>query len=564
LGGALESENRRLQTEILNALESIGGSDIYPHVLPLLEAEGELGRRATAVLSSLGPKVLTKLKRRFGKMGEAGRRRMLRIAVEVRGSGGLDLLVQALESGHADQVLEAGTRLAEELVDAKPRERAAALARVDKFLESAEAGKNEGAAGAAVDLIARILGPDAQERLFRFAESSNPPFVRRSAMEALARIAPETDLDAERLQRLLAYLQDRDYGNVVAPAMAVLESATLSAAHVPPLLKCLEGNDPALRRFAVSALGQVDTPRSAAALVEVLKGDNPDLQKRAADALAKQRSAVSLAVAGLAEAPDTNTAWVLARILHPHLHRLKPDQVATLAAAAAAWLEPGDPRAVAIISVLRDRYLEPLAEAAIKRVKKMKKERKAGEIVNLLRPLLRDGAQATDQVRYEVALAEIVRGKKDVIREVRLTNPGLLALEPLLHVPEFALLTRLKREKHFLEPEEYYLIGCHFAERPFADRAFGGDLLRWIVRTFPEDTSAQAAAHKLVMEGFPPPPQPRGKAAPPKKKAAKKPPAKKKTPAKKAPARKTVAKTARKTASKAPAKGKKKTSRPKR
>ncbi|MHC4339786.1 MAG: HEAT repeat domain-containing protein [Planctomycetota bacterium] len=523
-----------------------------------------MGRRATTVLTSLGPKVLTKLKRRFGKVGEAGRRRMLRIAVQVRGSGGLDLLVQALESGHADQVLEAGTRLAEELADAKPRERAAALARIDKFLESAEAGRNEDAAGAAVDLVARILGADAQERLFRFAESSNPPFVRRRAMEALARIAPEADLPAERLQRLLAYLQDRDYSNVVAPAMAVLENAALSAAHVPPLLECLEGNDPALRRFAVSALGQVDTPRSAAALGEVLKGDNPDLKKRAADALTKQRSAVALAVAGLAEAPDTNTAWVLARILHPHLHRLKPDQVATLAAAAAAWLEPGDPRAVAVISVLQDRYLEPLAEAAIKRVRRMKKERKAGEIVNLLRPLLRDGAQATDQVRYEVALAEIVRGRNDVIREVRLTNPGLLALEPLLHVPEFALLTRLKREKHFLEPEEYYLIGCHFAERPFADRAFGGDILRWIVRTFPEDTSAQAAAHKLVMEGFPPPPQPRRRKAAPS--AKKKAPAKKvaKKPANrlaKKPAKKMAKKTAKKAASKSAGKSKKKTSR---
>jgi len=471
----------------------------------------------------------------------------------------------------ADEIRSAGGEAvigACDITDSDACERAAALARIDKFLESVEAGKDEDAAGVAVDLIARILGADAQERLFRFAEPSNPPFVRRRALEALARLAPEADLLTEPLQRLLAYLQDRDYGNVVAPAMAVLESATLSAAHVPPLLQCLEGNDPALRRFAVSALGQVDTPRSAAALVEVLKGENPDLQKRAAEALSKQRSAVALAVAGLANAPETNTAWVLARILHPHLHLLKPDQVAILAGAAAAWLEPGDPRAEAVISTLRDRYMDPLAEAALKRVKKMKKERKAGEIVNLLRPLLRDGAQATDQVHYEIALAEIVRGKKDVVREVRLTNPGLLALEPLLHLPDFALLTRLKREKHFLEPEEYYLIGCHFAERPFADRAFGGDVLRWIVRTFPEDIHGQAAAHKLVMEGFPPPPQPRRKAARPKKKkvapeASETPRAKMKVRAK-MPAKKVAKKTSKKAASKPAGKSEKKTPRSRR
>ena len=70
-------------------------------------------------------------------------------------------------------------------------------------------------------------------------------------------------------------------------------------------------------------------------------------------------------------------------------------------------------------------------------------------------------------------------------------------------------LARLKREKAFLTAEEYFLIGCHFAERPFMDRIFGGDILTWVAKTFPEDSAAQAAIHKLEIEGFPPPPQPR-------------------------------------------------------
>ncbi|MHC4817976.1 MAG: HEAT repeat domain-containing protein, partial [Planctomycetota bacterium] len=368
--------------------------------------------------------------------------------------------------------------------------------------------------------------------------------VRRRALEALAALAPR-GLDNDVLTRVLGLLHDPDFPNVVAPAMSVLEAAKLNASHADVLLDCMRGDDPALRRFAVTALGQVDTPRSATALLEVLRGDNPDLQKRAAVALAKQTSAVAPVVDSLADAGDPQTAWILARILHPHAHRLKPDRVARLATAAAAWLAPGDPRAEAVLTVLRDYHFEAIAEANVKRVKRIRRDRAAGEIVNLIRPLMRDGFPPAPSVGYELALAELMRGRKDVVREVRLGNAGLQGLERLLHEPEFPLLTRLKRDKGILTPDEYYLIGCHFAERAYADRAFGGELLRWLAQTFPEDTSAQAAEHKLLMEGFPPPPKPRARVSRKKTPAAGPKPAAKAKAAKK-PARKTAKKTARK------------------
>jgi len=564
LGGVLESEDRRLRVRALDALDAIGGPQIQEYVLPLLDEPGDLGQRAADTLATLGPKVLADLKKRFAAAGPTARERMLQIAVQLRGADGMDLILKALEMGQAEQVLHVGQRLADEMAGANARERDTLFRRIDKFLKSSAAAEKPAAVGAAVDLTARILGPKAGNRLLSYAAPSNPAYVRRCALEALARVASDATLPEAELTGLLGYLGDRDYSNVVAPSMAVLERATLTQRHSVTLLKYLRGNDPALRRFAVTALGQVETTKSAGALLGVLNGNNPDLKKRAAVSLAKQEAAVPLVVSALAGAKTPNNAWVLARILQPHAHRLQPEQVSALARAAANWLEPGDPRAEAVISILSDRHMDRLAEEGLRRVRRMKKERKAGEIVNLMRPLLRNGAAVPPEVRYEIALAEIVRGKKDVVREVRLGNVGLQALEPLVHEPEFELMTRLKREKNFLLPEEYYLIGCHFAERPFADRAFGGDLLRWLVKSFPTDNSTQAAAHKLIMEGFPPPPRPRP-TPPPRKPAAKKQPAKKapepkkpvkKVAAKKAPAKKVPAKTTAKKASakKAPAK----------
>jgi hypothetical protein len=259
----------------------------------------------------------------------------------------------------------------------------------------------------------------------------------------------------------------------------------------------------------------------------VLRGDNPDLQRRAALALSKQRAAVAPVAAALVDVPDAATAWVLARIVSPHAARLKPEQVAPLAAAAAHWLEAGDPRAEAVLHVLRDDHADAIAEANLKRARRIRKDRKGGEIVNLIRPLLRDGAPVPDELRYELAIAEVIRGSKDLLREARLQHPGLQQLETLLHVPDFGLLARLRRDKHLLLPDEFHLIGCHFAERTYADRTFGGDLLRWLAETFPDTSAARAAEAKLMMEGFAPPKPPpaqkgmgRGKGKPAKKAAA--------------------------------------------
>jgi len=501
----LSADDARLRRAGLEAVAALGADQALDEVMRLLEEPGDVGRRAIEVLAGLGPHVLKHLQKRIEGASETGRRRILTIAARVRGSMGLDLITRALEAGHGEPIRALGTRLASELESATTRERTALRRRLEAFLDTADPRARPHSVETALDLLVRLDGADAQRRLLAFAAPGHPPSLRKRALLTLGEIAGTKKLDEEVLEGLFGCLQDPDFGSVVSPAMQVLESAKLSASHAPPLLSLLKGHDPGLRRFAVTALGQVDTGASAAALLDVLRGDNPDLQKRAAIALSKQRSAVVPVVAALAGAPDAATAWVLARIVGPHAPRLKPEQVATLASAGALWLESGDPRAEAVLHVLRDDHPDALAEANLKRARRIRKDRKGGEIVNLIRPLIRDGAPVPDDLRYELAIAEVVRGSKDVLREARLQHPGLEMLEILLHVPEFGLFARLKRDKRLLEPDEYLLIGCHFAERTYADRTFGGDLLRWLAETFPDTAAARAAEAKLMMEGFPPP-----------------------------------------------------------
>jgi len=521
LGDALDSGDREVQLACLKALETLGAGPALERVLPLLDATGDIGHRAMRVVAAEGSNILPQLRKRFDSANDMERRRILSVAGRVRGAAGLDLILMALEAGHADQVVALGQRLATELQQVNARERASFVTRIENYLTAQQGGKgvrrprhpSTEAAAAAVDLLARVLGPDSREKLFLLSQSKNLPEVRHAALAALARDAESTKLAPEEITKILSYLKDRNYTHVVSPTLELLERSELTSAHAPALLRALEGTDPALRRFAVGALGQIDTPKVAKALVTVLHGDNPDLRERAARSLASQHSAIGLLFQQLCDARSSDIAWQLAHILQPHASRFKPDQIRRLARAAVEMLEPGDARAEALVSVLHDDHFDALADESIKRVRVLKKSRRAGAILNLIRPIMREGAELPPELRYERALADLIRGKKDVVREVRLGNPGLRALETLLQEPGFELLARLRKEKDVLNAEEFYLVGAHFAERSFGDRIFGGEVLRWLVKTFPGDNATSAAANKLVMEGFPPPPQPQLRAA---------------------------------------------------
>jgi len=515
LGKSLSDPDPRLRRLCLEAIAGIGGTDAFQAVAELLGEEGEVGRLSVEVLTAMGPGVLARLKKLLDRSTPLARRRILAVATHLGGAAGIGLILHALESGHAQQVLELGERLAGKLSQTTGRDRSQLVAKIERFLESEGARESSEAAAAGVDFLARILGSEASAKLVAYADSKRGPMVRRRALEALARETADLPLAAEHVARLLALLNDRDYSNIVAPAMAVLERAKLTAANGPPLFALLHGSDPALRRFAIGALGQLDTPKSAEALLAVLAGDNPDLQKRAAVALSNLSAAVAPVVASLANAGDSQNAWLLAKILLPRAHHLKPDQAATLAMAAAKWLEPGDPRAEAVLSVLRSRHLDALRAAAEARLRRLKRARKPGEVLNLMRPLVREDGETPAEVRYEIALAEVVRGAKNVVREARLNHPGLFELEVLASDGTFELFARLRKEKGYLLAEDYYLIGSHFAERPLADRVLGGEILRWLVKSFPEDISTQGASNKLLMEGFAPPPPPRKKRSAP-------------------------------------------------
>ena len=506
LEGALKGGAREVRAAALDAITSIGGETGYELIEPLLADPGELGRKAAEAVAAMGAGVLPKLAARLEPAEETERRRILEIASRTGGAAATDLILRSLELGRTGP--DSAGWLATGLLQADPSDRERLAARIDAFLKTKRARENPAAAEAAVGVLGRVAGPADQRRLLDLAMSPISAAARRSAIEALGRIAGSAPLDEPVVDALFSLLRDDDFTHIAAPSMAALEHAKLSASHAGALIGFLRGNDPALRRFAAAALGQVDGSRSAQALLAVLEGDNPELRQRAALSLARLRSAVGPVAEALAVAPDAPTAWILARILLPQDARLRPELAATLAKAGAAWLEAGDPRGEAVVALLRERHAEALRGASLQRVPRLKKSRRPAEILNLLRPSTRDGVPPPAELRYEIAIAEIAQGKKDVVREARVGHPGLAALEELARLPDFDLLGRLRREKSYLSPDDFYLVGCHFAERPHAERALGGELLRWLAKTYPGENAAQAATSKLLMEGFPPPAPP--------------------------------------------------------
>lgn len=510
-GGA----DARFRALALDALQAMGGAGAVEAALSLLEEENDLGRRAMELVAGAGRPILARLKQRLPSAGEAGRRHILGIAARNGSVESLDILLRALEAGHRSAVEEA---LSAASGPASDKDREACVARISKTLKDAKPDLLP----AAFELLRRTGGPSAVSPLLERARPSHPPETRKLALETLARFDA---LPREATAELIPYLREGDYSHIVAPASAALEKAPIDGSNAATLLSFLRGEDPALRRFAVAALGSVDTPSSASALLEVLLGPNPDLRDRAAQSLARQKAAPSLALEALPGAKDADQVRALLHLVRPQAAKIRPQHWEPALKRAVEWLETGDARAEPLLVLLRERAGEALRTACLDRARRIKRSRRAGEMANLLRPFLREGGA---ELRYEAAIAELMRGRRDTSREARVGHPGLTALEALFREPEFGLLGRLKREKAVLAPEEFLLVGSHFSEKTYAERSMGEELLRWIVATFPAENAAQSAQSKLVMEGFPnplPAPAPKAEVKPrkqPAKKARKK------------------------------------------
>jgi HEAT repeat protein len=163
----------------------------------------------------------------------------------------------------------------------------------------------------AVEALGEIKDTRALDILIVSMKDENPD-IRRNAAEALGKIRDIRAIDA-----LTIALKDKK-SSVQQSANAAIQNTLqqLKANRaIEPLIALLNHDEPAIRRFAIEALGGIPDPRVPDHLILALKDTNADVRETAAESLRKTGAPAVEALIKTLRENDINTRVIAIRIL---------------------------------------------------------------------------------------------------------------------------------------------------------------------------------------------------------------------------------------------------------
>jgi HEAT repeat protein len=493
---ALDDPDPALRPQVLRAVGKLRIEKALPRLLTLVSAGGphaEIAAEAAAGLGARGTKALRELME--GALPHLRRR-----------------VAAALGTG---DTTSAETAAVDALLDQDPGVVDAATRSLLAKVPSLTAGHRKGLADRVLDLFKsrKKLPPASEAALVRLLSGlgdargeaafwarvgpDQSPELRAAALQALGALAPPTGRD--KLQRLFECAAATDF-RVVAPALMILKGVATGERTWKDWLPLLDAPDPAARRFALERLRDRDAPEVADALLRQLHQPDRALQQEALEALSRLDAGRRALVQQLLEAEAPDAAWTLARAQARFAADYAPELRTRLFDRACRYLEAGDRRADALLFLLREGNARDLRDRVEERAVALRKKKQYAAAPVYFRQLTRDPA-CGEAVRFEAAACALKVSSHDLAAEARAADPALHQFASLLNRHETDPAVYVEKAK-WLEPEDLFYLGFHFAEGGRPEREFGRKVLELVVKRSPRSKVAKDAKAKLRSAGL--------------------------------------------------------------
>jgi hypothetical protein len=282
--------------------------------------------------------------------------------------------------------------------------------------------------------------------------------------------------------------------------MMLLEHTPAAAKEANEWLRLLHAPDISVRRLAMEKVGDRDTNDVAQGLLAQL--DHPDrgLRDAALARLTRLKAGRELMTKALLAEKAADRAWSLARVQAPFVASYPKSWSGPIFAAACKLLEADDRRSDPLIFLLREVDAAGLRDRFFERAVTLRKKKSYAPALQYLKLLARDPSMGFD-ARFELACCGLKLSSHDLGHEARANDPCLGQFAHLAQADEPGLLKQLDKAK-WIDPEELYYVGFHFAEHDPRWRKLGGDLLRLVVKRSPRGKVAAAAKSKLKSAGL--------------------------------------------------------------
>lgn len=494
----LQGDDAELRAAAAEALGELRVEEALPHLEPLVRHGGselEAAVRAASQLGARGAKLMGKL---MGQLLPSLRARVAEVMTRAGTGGALVVTAQGLLDDDPKVIDATARSLAVEVPSYSAAQRAA-LAKflVESLQEKGNARPGPKSEAALLRVLATLHDPRAAEVFWARLAPEFPPEARAAALHGLgAHVEPTGE---PQLQRLIACAADRDF-NLVAAALFILKNLSPSPKLVKHWLRLLEAPDVAARRFAVERLRGVEKDEVARGLLAQLTHPDRALRDEALQALLAFGAGRQALLEHLTQAETLDQAWSLARACTPGARGLTEKQRVALFEQAASYQADDDRRAAPLWFLLREADAVWTRDRIEEKAHALRKKKKYAEALHWYRLLTHDPS-CSEETRFEAAATALKESNRDLAPEHRAADPVLHQFARLLQNLAFDVTGRLSKAK-WLDSEELFYVGFHFAEQTHRAREFGKQVLELVIERAAKSEIGKQAKRKLKSEGL--------------------------------------------------------------
>jgi HEAT repeat protein len=494
---AIKDGETRLRLQAIQAVGKLRIEAAMPHLLERIKEGGEEAEQAAQAAAKLGAKGTRALQQLMPKVAP-GLRRYIASALAAAGTASAETAAVAVLLDRDPGVVEAaGRSLLAQVPTLTPAHRKALAEHLLELVGNKKEPLSPSSEAVVLRLLAALDDPRAEDVLWERIVPPYPLEVRAAALQALGKWAASPG--KEQFKRLFACATDSDF-RLAAPALVLLKNLPVGERTVPEWLTLLQASDVAVRNLALEKIGDRDTSEVAKALLQQLHHPDRSLRESALGRLVRLKQGQKALTTALLEAGSPDQAWMLARAQAPFARAYPPEWREKVFAQVCDHLEANDRRADALLFLLREANAAELRQRLEDRAIHWRKKKAYDTALLYLRLLIRDPSSGFP-IRLELACCGLKASAHDLSPEARASDPCLQQFATLCQGYEAELSAELEKIK-WLEPDDLYYLGFHFAEQVGQQRQFGGKVLRLLVKRSPRTKLAQAAKRKLRGAGL--------------------------------------------------------------
>lgn len=480
----------------LAALRGVGKlklSKALPTLLDRIKSGGEEASLAAEAAARMGPDGVKGLQTLMHTVVPGVRRY---IASALTSAGTPEAAVAVLTDKDQQISAAAANAIVNRARDMSPEQKSAFA----EALVAVASNKKEKLPGTAELPVVRVLAalndPSAAYVLWDRTQPPYPVEVRAAALQAVGGWVMNPSKD--HWKKLFAAAVAPEFA-VAAPALVVLNRLPVTDKQLPEWLALLYAPDVAARRLALDKIGPRDTPELAEALMAQLPHADKALRDAARSKLALMEHGRQALAGAVLKAANPDEAWALARSIAPFAAGFAPKMREELFERACEFLEANDHRADALLFLLKEADAVGLRDQIHDYAVARRKKKDYEAAVKYLKLLARDPSVGLP-IRLELALCGLKLSGKELAADFRATDNCLRQFEHIIGQDADTVLKTIEKAK-WLDADEVFYLGFHFAERASTEKDFGVAMLKLVGKLSPKTKLATSAKNKLKSVG---------------------------------------------------------------